>query len=69
MYLQLNTTNNRRIITSRQNFSSVDDWEQFQDIIPNFDDTSLRSNSLLEQMNTTKDISDYLWYTLRLVII
>ncbi|GAU19557.1 hypothetical protein TSUD_303700 [Trifolium subterraneum] len=61
----LNTTSNRRIITSRQNFSSVDDWEQFQDIIPNFDDTSLRSNSLLEQMNTTKDISDYLWYTLR----
>ncbi|CAJ2641457.1 unnamed protein product [Trifolium pratense] len=61
----LNTTSNRRIITSRQNFSSVDDWKQFQDIIPNFDDTSLRSNSLLEQMNTTKDISDYLWYTLR----
>ncbi|KEH35626.1 beta-galactosidase-like protein [Medicago truncatula] len=62
----LNTTSNRRIITSRQNFSSVDDWKQFQDVIPNFDDTSLRSDSLLEQMNTTKDKSDYLWYTLRL---
>ncbi|XP_057419839.1 beta-galactosidase 6-like [Lotus japonicus] len=59
------TTSNRRIISPRQNFSSVDDWEQFQDVIPNFDDTSLKSNSLLEQMNTTKDKSDYLWYTLR----
>ncbi|XP_027190385.1 beta-galactosidase 6 isoform X2 [Cicer arietinum] len=62
----VNTTSNIRIITSRQNFSSVDDWKQYQDVISKFDDTSLRSNSLLEQMNTTKDISDYLWYTLRL---
>nr|KYP61873.1 Beta-galactosidase 3 [Cajanus cajan] len=62
----VNTTSNRRIISPKQNFSSVDDWKQFQDVIPNFDDTSLRSNSLLEQMNTTKDKSDYLWYTLRL---
>ncbi|XP_050920141.1 beta-galactosidase 6 [Lathyrus oleraceus] len=61
----VSTTSNRRIITSRQNFSSVDEWQQLQDVIPNFDDTSLRSNSLLEQMNTTKDTSDYLWYTLR----
>ncbi|KAI5435900.1 hypothetical protein KIW84_022358 [Lathyrus oleraceus] len=51
----VSTTSNRRIITSRQNFSSVDEWQQLQDVIPNFDDTSLRSNSLLEQMNTTKD--------------
>lgn len=68
VYAQVNTTSNRRVITPRQNFSSVDDWEQFQDVIPNFDDTSLRSNSLLEHMNTTKDKSDYLWYTVRLVI-
>ncbi|CAL5204392.1 unnamed protein product [Lathyrus oleraceus] len=61
----VSTTSNRRVITSRQNFSSVDEWQQLQDVIPNFDDTSLRSNSLLEQMNTTKDTSDYLWYTLR----
>ncbi|KAJ1391511.1 Glycoside hydrolase, family 35 [Sesbania bispinosa] len=58
------TTSNRRVIIPRQ-ISSVDNWVQFQDVIPNYDDTSLRSNSLLEQMNTTKDISDYLWYTLR----
>ncbi|KAL8482213.1 hypothetical protein ACS0TY_028386 [Phlomoides rotata] len=38
-------------------------WQEFSEVIPAFDDTSLRSNSLLEQMNTTKDTSDYLWYT------
>ncbi|XP_019417221.1 PREDICTED: beta-galactosidase 6-like isoform X3 [Lupinus angustifolius] len=61
----VNTTSNRRIYIPRQNFSSVNDWEQFEDVIPNFDDTSLRSNSLLEHMNATKDKSDYLWYTVR----
>ncbi|MED6124478.1 hypothetical protein PIB30_059281 [Stylosanthes scabra] len=61
----VNTTNNTRIYFSRQNFSSIEDWEKFEDVIPNFDETSLRSNSLLEHMNTTKDKSDYLWYTTR----
>ncbi|KAF1871179.1 hypothetical protein Lal_00020913 [Lupinus albus] len=61
----VNTTSNRRIYIPRQNFSSVNDWEKFEDVIPNFDNTSLRSNSLLEHMNTTKDKSDYLWYTVR----
>ncbi|KAL7155850.1 hypothetical protein ABFS83_03G103500 [Erythranthe nasuta] len=37
-------------------------WEKWNEIIPIFDNTSIRSNSLLEQMNTTKDSSDYLWY-------
>ncbi|KAI5421290.1 variant 3, Beta-galactosidase 6, partial [Lathyrus oleraceus] len=30
----VSTTSNRRIITSRQNFSSVDEWQQLQDVIP-----------------------------------
>lgn len=38
-------------------------WEEFRDIIPTFAQTSKRSNTLLEHMNTTKDMSDYLWYT------
>ncbi|XP_020203970.1 beta-galactosidase 6 isoform X2 [Cajanus cajan] len=61
----VNTKCNRRIISPVQTFSSADKWEQFQDVIPNFDQTSLISNSLLEHMNVTKDKSDYLWYTLR----
>lgn len=46
-------------------FNIAERWEQFRDVVPNFDDTSLRSDTLLEQMNTTQDVSDYLWYTFR----
>ncbi|CAJ1937761.1 unnamed protein product [Sphenostylis stenocarpa] len=61
----VNIKSNRRIIHPIQSFSSADKWEQFHDVIPNFDQISLISNTLLEQMNVTKDKSDYLWYTLR----
>ncbi|KAI3767610.1 hypothetical protein L2E82_17866 [Cichorium intybus] len=47
-------------------FSSSQQWEAFSEIVPQFDQTSLRSDGLLEQMNTTKDASDYLWYTFRM---
>ncbi|XP_059656330.1 beta-galactosidase 6 isoform X2 [Cornus florida] len=57
------TEYNERTATSNQKFDSEDGWEEFKDVIPNFSDTSLKSNSLLEHMNTTKDESDYLWYT------
>ncbi|XP_059630706.1 beta-galactosidase 16 isoform X1 [Cornus florida] len=46
-------------------FNSIDRWEEFHEPVPWFDETSLRSDKLLEQMNTTKDVSDYLWYTFR----
>ncbi|PHT99370.1 Beta-galactosidase 16 [Capsicum chinense] len=46
-------------------FDSAEKWEQFEEVIPQFDDTSLRSDISLEHMNTTKDVSDYLWYTSR----
>lgn len=46
-------------------FDSVEKWEEYKEVIPTFDDTSIRSDVLLEQMNTTKDVSDYLWYTAR----
>ncbi|XP_047165033.1 beta-galactosidase 6-like [Vigna umbellata] len=61
----VNTKSNRRVISPIQTFSSAEKWEQFQDVIPNFDQISLISNTLLEQMNVTKHKSDYLWYTLR----
>ncbi|KAK7839056.1 beta-galactosidase 6 [Quercus suber] len=41
-------------------------WEEWRDVIVNFEDASLKSNELLEHTNTTKDKSDYLWYTLRI---
>ncbi|PHU19741.1 Beta-galactosidase 16 [Capsicum chinense] len=55
------------MITSYYDQAPLDEyaekWEQFEEVIPQFDDTSLRSDILLEHMNTTKDVSDYLWYT------
>lgn len=45
--------------------NTAERWKQFTEAVPNFGDTSLRSDTLLEQMNTTKDASDYLWYTFR----
>ncbi|KAF9670589.1 hypothetical protein SADUNF_Sadunf13G0084600 [Salix dunnii] len=44
---------------------AADMWQEFTEAIPNFDSTSKKSETLLEQMNTTKDSSDYLWYTSR----
>ncbi|XP_035545602.1 beta-galactosidase 6-like [Juglans regia] len=56
---------NKRILKRTQKFDSSDSWEEFNDVLPKMEDTSLESNTFLEQMNTTKDKSDYLWYTLR----
>ncbi|GLT47141.1 hypothetical protein SLA2020_208550 [Shorea laevis] len=54
----------RGMVTS-QKLDSIGKWEEFSESIPDFDNTSLRANMLLEQMNVTKDTSDYLWYTFR----
>ncbi|KAH9725178.1 Beta-galactosidase 16 [Citrus sinensis] len=44
-------------------FNVSDQWEEFKEPIPNFEDTSLKSDTLLEHTDTTKDTSDYLWYS------
>ncbi|KAH9781228.1 Beta-galactosidase 16 [Citrus sinensis] len=44
-------------------FNASDQWEEFKEPIPNFEDTSLKSDTLLEHTDTTKDTSDYLWYS------
>lgn len=63
--MQVNIEYNDRIITLAQTFDSIDSWEEFKDEVVNFEDTSLKSNGLLEHINATKDKSDYLWYTIR----
>ncbi|XP_027149362.1 beta-galactosidase 16-like [Coffea eugenioides] len=54
---------NERLILPKLKFDSADQWSEFKEVVPTFEETTLRSNSLLEHMNTTKDRSDYLWYT------
>ncbi|MED6118657.1 Beta-galactosidase 16 [Stylosanthes scabra] len=46
-------------------FNTVEKWKVYTEAIPNFDDTTLRENKLLDQISTVKDTSDYLWYTFR----
>ncbi|KAK1433352.1 hypothetical protein QVD17_10262 [Tagetes erecta] len=57
---QVNTRSMQPVVR----FDSHQQWEVFSETVPQFDQTSMRSNTLLEQMNTTKDKSDYLWYTM-----
>ncbi|CAN4121085.1 unnamed protein product [Withania somnifera] len=60
---KVSTQFNTRTAIPASKLDSAEKWEQFVEVIPQFDATSLRSDILLEHMNTTKDVSDYLWYT------
>ena len=50
-----------------QTFDSSEKWQEFKELIPNFDETTFRESKLLEQTNITKDSSDYFWYTMRYI--
>ncbi|KAE8695462.1 Beta-galactosidase 16 [Hibiscus syriacus] len=56
-----NNTRSRRV---KHIFDSMERWEEYTEPIPTFANTSLRAEVLLDQMSTTKDTSDYLWYTI-----
>ncbi|XP_009130274.1 beta-galactosidase 6 isoform X2 [Brassica rapa] len=62
---KVNVAKNMRVTTPVQVFNVPDKWEVFRESIPAFSDTPLKTNSLLEHTNLTKDKTDYLWYTLR----
>ncbi|KAJ6335709.1 hypothetical protein OIU78_012341 [Salix suchowensis] len=62
---QVSTQYGTRLGTRRQKFDSIKQWKEYKEYIPSFDKSSFRANMLLEHMNTTKDSSDYLWYTFR----
>ncbi|KAK2351863.1 beta-galactosidase [Trifolium repens] len=58
--------NNVREMKPQLQFNAAEKWKVYTEAIPNFDDTSLRANKLLDQIGTAKDTSDYMWYTFRL---
>lgn len=62
---RVSVQHNTRSMKAVQKFESSEEWQEFKELIPNFDETKLRANELLEHMGTTKDRSDYLWYTFR----
>ncbi|KAG1328083.1 Beta-galactosidase 7 [Cocos nucifera] len=46
-----------------QSFNNAKKWRAFTDGVPNVHNASFTEIELLEQMSTTKDVTDYLWYT------
>lgn len=38
-------------------------WESFNEEPASYDDNSITITGLLEQINTTRDVTDYLWYS------
>ncbi|XP_073103515.1 beta-galactosidase 7-like isoform X1 [Elaeis guineensis] len=46
-----------------QSFNNANKWSTFTEGIPNVHHASFTNIELLEQMSTTKDGTDYLWYT------
>lgn len=67
--VKVNVSGNTRTVSIHKIFNSTELWQEFEEEIPSFIDTSIRSGVLLDQMNMTKDVSDYLWYTLRCVLL
>nr|GMD76046.1 beta-galactosidase 16-like [Ipomoea batatas] len=63
---KVNTQTNTRSMQPALKFDSAEQWEEFKEQVVEFDDTTIRADKLLEHMNTTKDVSDYLWYTVSL---
>ncbi|KAG9458938.1 hypothetical protein H6P81_003446 [Aristolochia fimbriata] len=60
---KINAPRNERSVRLIQKVGASRGWKEFKEVIPNFSDTSMRADTLLEQMATTKDKTDYLWYT------
>ncbi|KAI8533047.1 hypothetical protein RHMOL_Rhmol11G0265500 [Rhododendron molle] len=58
------TSKTRMLPTHAKLFS----WEAFSEDMPSANDTDITAVGLLEQLNVTRDISDYLWYTTRVDI-
>jgi len=49
----------------RSQFNSAENWKVYTEAIPNFADASIKADTLLDQISTAKDTSDYMWYTFR----
>ncbi|KAJ4830522.1 hypothetical protein Tsubulata_041889 [Turnera subulata] len=60
---KVSTQYNKRTMARSKVLDGADMWQEFREGIPNYDETTIRADMILEHMNTTKDASDYLWYT------
>lgn len=60
---KVSTASSTRLTQPAVKLDSVEQWQESKEAIPVYDGTAIRSDTLLEQMETTQDASDYLWYT------
>ncbi|KAL5704440.1 hypothetical protein ACHQM5_022873 [Ranunculus cassubicifolius] len=60
---KVSTQFSTRSVGTSEKLDGAERWQTYKEAIPNYADTPLKENTLLEHMNTTKDVSDYLWYT------
>ncbi|KAJ7965525.1 Beta-galactosidase [Quillaja saponaria] len=63
---KVSTQQSTRSMISKLQFDSTDKWQAYKEAIPNFDNTLVRADTLLDHISMTKDTSDYLWYTFRI---
>ncbi|WOG99698.1 hypothetical protein DCAR_0519053 [Daucus carota subsp. sativus] len=63
---KVNTQFNTRSMIPSLRLNSAERWEMFSEPIPQYNEAIIKANMLLEQTSTTKDVSDYLWYTFSL---
>lgn len=63
--VQVTAQHTKRLSTVERYLSGRRDWEGFMDEISNNDKKSFSANVLLDQMNATKDETDYFWYSIR----
>lgn len=55
-------------VTSAENNSNALNWEVFVEKAGIWDKDDFVKNGLVDHINTTKDTTDYLWYTTRFVV-
>lgn len=62
---QVSAQHATRSWTQTLKLDSAQNWREYKEAIPTYDNTPLRENRIVDQMRTTNDTSDYLWYTFR----
>jgi hypothetical protein len=63
---QVNAQHGSRTVEEVQSFNDVNSWKAFNEPIPqDVSKAMCTGNQLFEQLSTTKDETDYLWYIIR----
>lgn len=62
---QVTAQNGTRSAKIVDHLKNAERWKVFSEEIASIRNAEFTTNQLLEQMSTTKDATDYLWYSVR----